>query len=409
MNAAPQPPPDANRLNALKQVDTLGTASERLFRRLYRNIARRQETPASALAFNQEEVERRLAEAQMEAEQFKAVLATLPQGIIMQDNEGRIVLINPAARDLLGNIKSFWASELGKLFTDFREVVALESEILPLSTPKQVQVNNRVLGAQLGAVADENGQRLGTIILLSDVTVDVMTERIKDQFVSAISHELRTPMAVIKGVGEVLIASGDENNSNRRLLHTLSRNVDILDRMILELLDVSEMTSEAFVIEHEPVDVQELVFGVIKGMMPEIKRAGLNVRTLVRDVAALHIEGDMARLRWAVGHLLQNAIRYTLPAGFVYLTLQRTPDNHVSIQVTDTGVGISDSDLPRIFERFYRGQPRSADGRLIDPRGLGQGLFIARKVIEAHGGYITVSSQEGQGSSFTIFLPIGHD
>ncbi len=139
-------------------------------------------------------------------------------------------------------------------------------------------------------------------------------------------------------------------------------------------------------------------------MQPEIKQAGLDITVMVRDQDALRIRGDMQRLRWAVGHLLQNAIRYTEEGGHLVLTASRA-DGSITVQVVDTGVGISERDLPHIFERFYRGEARTANGKLIDPRGLGQGLFIAQKVSEAHGGYLTAHSESGQGSIFTVVLP----
>ena len=189
----------------------------------------------------------------------------------MQDNEGRLVLVNEAARKLLGSIKAFWQSELGTLFNDFREVTAVDSELSPLSEPTRVQINNRIIGAQLAVVADEDGNRLGTIIVLRDVTREALSERLKDHFITAISHELRTPMAVIKGVSEMIIAS--ETLPSRKLLETLSRNVDVLDRMIVELLDISELSSDNFSIRHELLNLEELLWNVVNGQTPEITRA----------------------------------------------------------------------------------------------------------------------------------------
>jgi len=141
-------------------------------------------------------------------------------------------------------------------------------------------------------------------------------------------------------------------------------------------------------------------------LQPEISRAGLDVGIMVRDASALRIIGDDQRMRWALGHLLQNSIRYTERGGHIVVTARLEDDQHVAVQVVDTGVGISEKDLPHIFERFYRGEPRTRDGKLLDPRGLGQGLFIARKVAEAHNGYLSVHSSPGEGSVFTLVLPV---
>ncbi len=398
-------PPDAQEISSeIQRVNRLGTASEKLFSRLYKGLGKRNQA-AQALEEQTRKLERLLVQRDLEVERLNGILASIDEGVIMQDDEGRLVFMNNAARALLGGIKSFWQSELGTLFNNYREIVALDAEVSPLSEPTRVQVNNRIIGAQLAAVADEAGSRLGTIIVVRDVTRDVLSERLKDQFITAISHELRTPMAVIKGVSEVVLEQGDDGKPNRRLLETLSRNVDILDRMIIELLDLSELSSDSIEVRDDELSLEELLWNTVNGLTPETKRAGLDVSVMVRDASALAVRGDAARLRWALGHLLQNSVRYTESGGHIVVTASRNDDEHIAIQVVDTGVGISERDLPHVFERFYRGEPRTPAGKLLDPRGLGQGLFIARKVAEAHGGYLTVRSDPGQGSIFTLVLP----
>jgi two-component system phosphate regulon sensor histidine kinase PhoR len=263
-----------------------------------------------------------------------------------------------------------------------------------------------IVGAQVAAVADGQGNRLGTMIVLRDVTRDALAERLKDQFVTAISHELRTPMAVIKGMSDVIMGQPADRPPPRRMLETLSRNVDILDRMIVELLDIAEMSETAFSVRHDQLDLEELLWNVVNGMTPEVKRAKLDVSVMARDTDRLQVAGDDQRLRWALGHLLQNSIRYTESGGHIIITASLTDDKHATIQVVDTGVGIAKKDLPHIFDRFYRGEPRTSSGKLLDPRGLGQGLFVARTVTESHGGYLSVKSEVGHGSIFTMVLPV---
>lgn len=340
-----------------------------------------------------------------EIERLNGILASIDEGIIMQDTEGRIVLVNKAARQLLGSQKAFWESELGNLFDAYRDVTKLDSELTPLAEPTRIQINNKILGAQLAAVANSDGDRLGTMIVLRDVTRDALGDRLKDQFITAISHELRTPMAVIKGMSEVVLGQPEGKPINRRFLETIGRNVDILDRMIVELLDIAEMSADAFSIRQDPIEVQDTIWNVVSGMMPEIRRAQLEAWIMASDSERLAVIGDDERLRWALGHLLQNSVRYTEPGGHIFVTTRRQQDDQIAVQVVDTGVGISEKDLPHIFERFYRGEPRTASGKLLDPRGLGQGLFIARRVAEAHKGYLTVRSSPGAGSIFTMILP----
>ncbi len=341
-----------------------------------------------------------------EIQRLRGILAAIDEGVIMQDLDGRIVHVNAAAQKLIGNRKDFWTSELGGLFNAYRDVVTVESELVPLGEPSRIQINNLIVGAQVAAVADDNGNRIGTMIVLRDVTRDALSDRLKDQFVTAISHELRTPMAVIKGMSDIIINQSENNKPpNRRFLETLTRNVDILDRMIVELLDIAEMSAATFTVRRTPINLEELVMNVVKGVTPEVKRAQLEVKVMAKDNERLTIIGDDQRLRWAFGHMLQNAIRYTEPEGHIILLMGLSGQDHVTLQVVDTGVGISKKDLPHIFDRFYRGEPRTRSGKLLDPRGLGQGLFVARTVAESHGGYLTVRSEVGQGSVFTMVLP----
>ena len=149
-----------------------------------------------------------------------------------------------------------------------------------------------------------------------------------------------------------------------------------------------------------------MALDVVKGLENRIVRNALNVGVMVVNHANVKVIGDDRRLRWALGHLLDNSINYTLKGGLIQIRIGLLRGDRVLLQVLDSGVGISDKDLPHIFERFYRGEAKTREGKTIDPRGLGQGLFVARAVAEAHGGYLTVSSTPGQGSAFTLALPI---
>jgi signal transduction histidine kinase len=400
---------------SLTRVNSLGTATERLFSRLYsslrlRSAGSKKQTQIQRSKNDVEQRNRQMQKAlkrrELEIDRLNGILATIDEGIVMQDMDGRIILVNAAARKLIGSRKDFWGSELGSLFNAYRDITHVESELAPLGEPTRIQINNLIVGAQVAAVADNQGNRLGTMIVLRDVTRDALADRLKDQFVTAISHELRTPMAVIKGMSDVIMGQPADRPPNRRFLETLTRNVDILDRMIVELLDIAEMSETAFSTRRDVINLEELLWNVVNGMAPEIKRAQLDVAVMARDTEHLQIAGDDQRLRWALGHLLQNSIRYTESGGHIIITASLTDGQHATVQVVDTGVGIAAKDLPHIFDRFYRGEPRTSSGKLLDPRGLGQGLFVARTVTESHGGYLSVKSEVGHGSIFTMVLPI---
>ncbi|NWF68410.1 MAG: PAS domain-containing protein [Chloroflexi bacterium] len=419
MSMNPTPPPDTRELNGiLGRVNRLGSATEQLFSRLYRGLHHRSQREAlhheqfQRMTERNQALKRTLREREIELERLAGILGTIEEGIIMQDNDGRIVLINKAAKALLGtgSHKAFWESELGTLFDAYRDVSYSDTELSPLGEPTRIQVNNRILGAQLAAVAGDDGRRLGTMIVIRDVTRDALAERLKNQFVLGISHEFNTPMQVIKSASELIASQPEGATPPRKYLELLTRNVDILNRMVVELLDLSEMGAGSFNIRQDTLSLEDLLWSVVNGMTPEVKRAKLDITVMARDTNALKVVGDDQRLRWALGHLVQNSVRYTEAGGHVTVAAGLSDRDaegraRVAVQVLDTGVGISEKDLPHIFERFYRGEPRTANGRLIDQRGLGQGLFIARTVAEAHHGYLSAQSQQGQGSVFTLVLP----
>jgi two-component system phosphate regulon sensor histidine kinase PhoR len=394
--------------NMLHSVDELGENTGRLFGRLYGGLRRKQQSREATQPRTQLQIDQLTQLTTNQATdiaRLTGVLAVISEGVIMQDNDGRIVLMNQAARDLLGSVRMFWHSELGRMFADARERVNLDGEIT-LGEAQRVEVNDRVIGAQLAIVADERGNRLGTVLMLRDVTHDALSDRLKDQFVTQMSHELRTPLTVIKGMSEILMALPEGRPPDRKFLEAISRNAATLDRMIVELLDISEISAGSFAVRQREVYLPELLFTVIQGLRTRIEGARLNLGVMVTNRHRLTILGDDRRLQWAVGHLLDNAIKYTEPGGEIMLRLGRIRDHYMLIEVSDTGVGIHPDDLPRIFERFFRGTARDSTGRLIDPRGLGQGLFVARAVAEAHGGYLSAASAVNEGSTFTLALPL---
>lgn len=391
----------------LQSVDALGSNTGRLFERLYGGLRRKsraaqtERAPQATVRELQE-----LARTQStDIARLTGVLAAISEGVIMQDNEGRVIFTNRAARELLGSTRAFRDSELARMLVAARHHTALDGEIT-LGKAQRVEINDRVIGAQIAIVADSEGNRLGTVLMLRDVTREALSDRLKDQFVTQMSHELRTPLAAIKGMSEVLLAMPEDRPPNRKFLEAISRNAAVLDRMIIELLDISEIGAGSFAVREQEIALPQLVFNVIQGLQSRINRAELSLGVMIVNADHRSIIGDDRRLQWALGHLIDNSIKYTEPGGRIEIALGRLREGYMLIEVSDTGVGISPRDLPHIFERFYRGEARTASGKVIDPRGLGQGLFVARAVAEAHGGYLSVASRVGEGSTFTLALPV---
>ena len=307
----------------------------------------------------------------------------------MQDPQGRIILMNESARELLGGVRNFWDSPLGQMFTEHitDTIDILDGIVEPLGEPERVTVNENMLGVRMARVASNQGRFLGTVMILSNMTTSALADRLRTSFVTQMTHELLTPLTTIKGMSDVLLNLPEGKPPNRGFLEAIGRNAAILDRMIIEMMDLSEIEANDFSIRQDPLMVDDEIFTVIQGLEPNLRKAKLSITTMVINQEQLDIIGDSQRLQWAIGHLIENAINYTEPNGEILVQMGQIRDGHLIIRIEDTGVGITDKDLPMIFERHYRGEAKTPDGRTIDPRGLGQGLFVARAVVEAHGGF----------------------
>jgi two-component system phosphate regulon sensor histidine kinase PhoR len=275
----------------------------------------------------------------------------------------------------------------------------------PLGEPEKVTVDEKRIGVRIARVFSNQGHMLGTVMILSNLTTEVLTDRLRTSFITQMTHELRTPLTSIKGMSDVLLNLPEGRPPNRKFLEAIGRNAAILDRMIIEMLDLSEIEAENFQVRRDPIQLDVQVFAVIQGLEPRLRKADLAVTAMIVNPDHLNILGDERRLQWALGHLIENAIQYSVAGGEILIQAGRVQNGNVLIKIRDTGVGIQDKDLPHIFDRYYRGEARTAEGKVIDPRGLGQGLFIAKAVIEAHGGTIGVASVVQEGTTFTLAFP----
>ena len=406
----------------LNDVHNFGSASESMFRRLYRGLnrrrqleeeLRRQRASAGREAAKREELHNQYAQLKAdhrrrgsELERLHALLGSLEDGIIAQDTSGRVTMMNQAAENMLGGKKAFWDSELGTLFERYRAIEDIPAELSPLGESDELPLNNRIVRAQLVAVGDENRRRIGTVIILRDVTYDALAERLKDGFLRHIAAGMERPLSVIRLASELLSGEPEDSAINQRLLEKLLNNVDILDQLTLELLDIARMNAGTFDVERAPLAAEALLWSVVNGAAPDVKSQGIDLLVMTRGLKGVMVQGDDTRLQWALSHLIRNGAQYNQAGGYVALAARtelRNDKNVLLISVSDDGIGISRADLPHIFERFYRAKPGMGQAA---PLGLGQGLYIAKAICAAHGGYLQAESREGVGSLFTMTLPI---
>ena len=228
--------------------------------------------------------------------------------------------------------------------------------------------------------------------------------KIRRDFVANVSHELKTPATSLRLLAESLEETIDEDPIQARLFATqLKKETERLSRLITDLLDLARLESQERVENPVPVDVRSVLMTVLARMRRVARKKNIALQWKRFGRAAQYtVRGDETQLTSMFTNLVDNAVKYTPPGGRVEVT-GGFEGSEIVIRVSDTGIGIPEAKLPRIFERFYRVDK----ARSKETGGTGLGLSIVRHVAENHGGRVTVESTPGEGSTFTVYLPRG--
>jgi signal transduction histidine kinase len=224
-------------------------------------------------------------------------------------------------------------------------------------------------------------------------------DRLKDEFVSLVSHELRTPLTSIRGYLELVLDDAETPlpHEHREFLGVVQRNADRLLRLVGDLLFVAQVDAGRLALERDEVDLQAVAAECVQAALPLAARREIDVALAGGPTV---LEGDRARLAQLVDNLLSNAIKFTPDGGSVTLRV-RAEDGRAALEVADSGIGIPGDELGGLFERFFR----SSSARRAAIQGTGLGLVIVRAIAEAHDGSVTVTSREGEGTTFRVELP----
>lgn len=358
----------------------------------------------------EQRVAERTAEIRAQQERTEAILRSVADAVIVTDLEGRVVLTNPTAEALLtDNAASERAEhrELAARLTDLIRKLALAPGP---HQAEMVEGDGRVLQAHAARVLDD-GQAVGTVITLRDITRLRELDRLKSQFVSNVSHELRTPLANIKLYLSLLAKGRQEKRED--YLSVLEREANRLEKLIQGVLDLSRLETRPNTLRREPVVLDEVIAEVL-----ETQRLSAESKRLT----LCHIPGsdvppvlaDRNQLIQVFTNLVNNAILYTPEGGQIEVStrlssrpLSSGEDGiglpYAVVSVRDTGIGIAPEDIDRIFDRFYR----APQAETSSVPGTGLGLAIVKEIVDLHGGHVEVVSQVGVGSTFSVWLPVG--
>ncbi|WP_020617484.1 two-component system histidine kinase PnpS [Paenibacillus daejeonensis] len=348
---------------------------------------------------------------------LESVLDNMINGIVMIDREGTIVLLNRMAEEVLG----FSARELvGRHYAEAKQQYEL-AQIIQEGLEEREHIreeitfyypDERLLEIHLVPVFHTREEFGGVLLVLRDVTEIRRLERMRSEFVANVSHELKTPIAAVKGFAETLLggAVNDPATANS-FLQIIFDESERLNRLIGDILELSKVESRRVPLQLSPVEMSPFVARTMEFISSEATRKHISLEMSVEE--GLYVEADEDRLSQILINLLANGVNYTPEGGKVSITVEpvhksgvKDHENYdmIRIKIADTGIGIPKKDLPRIFERFYRVDK----ARSRSSGGTGLGLSIVKHLVELHKGTIVVDSSPGVGSTFTIELPVLH-
>lgn len=324
----------------------------------------------------------------------------MTDGIIAFDIEGKIILINPAAKKLLSISPEDATFEdvFGKFNLDINmeKIIYLENWT---STEERVEVEDKYVNAFFAPFRNENDRPAGVISVLQDITEHVKLDNMRKEFIADVSHELKTPITSIMGYADTLLEGEYDKEVQQKFLNVIATEARRMAKLVTDLLTLSRYDNNKNKLQKEQFDLGELVKKCQDKLAIEIKKKGHEVNCFVTaDVPLVYADkGDVERV---VLNILSNSIKYTqdngkisIYVGFVY--------NDAYIKILDNGIGIPEEDLSKIFERFYRVDK----ARTREMGGTGLGLSIAKDLLDKNGGSIDIKSIVGEGTEVVIKVP----
>ena len=327
-----------------------------------------------------------------------SVFLHMTDGIIAFDRNGVVILINPAAKQMM-NISpqdTTFEDIFGRLHINLEKIIYLENWT---NTEERINIDDRFLNVYFAPFKKDNDKTVGVIAVLQDITEHVKLDNMRKEFVADVSHELKTPITSIMGYADTLLETDHDREIETKFLGVISSEAKRMSKLVTDLLSLSRFDSNKTNIVKEEFDLGELAKKCQEKLQIEIDKKHLQVHCLVTaNVPPVYAEKD--GIERVIINILSNSIKYTnengtinIYVGFVY--------NDAYIKFIDTGIGIPEEDLERIFERFYRVDK----ARTREMGGTGLGLSIAKEILDRNNGTIDIKSKLNEGTEVVIRIP----
>lgn len=346
------------------------------------------------------ELKQKFNEVNRQKKQIETILLHMTDGIIAFDMEGKIIHINPAAKQLLDITDK--EDNFEKIFKKLKIDINMEKIIYLenwTSSEQRKNVGEKYINILFAPFQDENDRPGGVITLIQDITEHVKLDNMRKEFVADVSHELKTPITSIMGYADTLLEGEYDKETQNKFLGVIASEARRMAQLVTDLLTLSRYDSKKIKAEETEFDLGDLVKKCQEKLKFEIEKKSHNMECFV-TASVPPVEADKYGIERVVLNILSNAIKYTpengtikVYVGFVY--------NDAYIKVIDNGIGIPEKDLSRIFERFYRVDK----ARTREMGGTGLGLSIAKEILDQNKGSIDIKSEVGKGTEVVIRLP----
>lgn len=363
-------------------------------------------TVARALDQSAREIGRRAADLASDRARMHAILGGMVEGVIVINEQGRVQLVNDAARTML----RVPDSPEGKHYLEIVRHPDIAAQLgaalhgngtdgLELTLARAPDLT---IVARSAPVASPAGR--AAVLVMHDITDLRKADRIRRDFVANVSHELRTPLTAVRGYVEALIDGGPDQTEAKRFLEIIGRHTLRMERLVRDLLRLARLDAGQEPIDRAPCSIESLFDAVQAELESALGARRQSVQQRIAADAQV-VSGDAAKLHDALRNLLENATNYAPEGTTIEMAAERR-QGRIVLTVADQGPGIPEADLPRVFERFYRvDKARARDGR--DRGGTGLGLAIVKHLIELHGGTVGAANRPAGGAVFTLDLPDG--
>ena len=346
------------------------------------------------------ELKQNINEIERQKKQIETILLHMTDGVIAFNMEGKIIHINTAAMNLLKLEQKDNSFE--KIFNKLKLNINLEKIIYLenwTSSEHRLTIEDKCVNLFFVPFQDENNRQAGLIVVIQDITEHVKLDNMRKEFVADVSHELKTPITSIMGYADTLLEGEYDKDTQQKFLGVISSEARRMARLVTDLLTLSKYDSKKVKLEETEFDLGELTKKCQERLKFEIEKKHQNVECFV-TANVPPVSADKYGIERVVLNILSNAIKYTpengkikIYVGFVY--------NDAYIKIIDNGIGISEQDLTRIFDRFYRADK----ARTREMGGTGLGLSIAKEILDQNKGSIDIRSELGKGTEVIIRIP----